>query len=357
MVETKHTLTFDPHMQKKVLVIKLGTAVITGKDGRIDQSVIRKIATEVAALSATYHVVLVSSGAVGSGKSFFPRYKGTTTERKAAAAVGNPLLIQLYHKAFSKYDITVAQALCERHHFSNRKQFIQLKETFEEFWRNGILPVVNENDLVSNRELKFSDNDELATLIAVSFAAEAMLLCTSVGGFLDADKKIIPLVQKIDAKILSLVTTDKSSAGLGGMLSKLTSTKRATSLGIKVIICGLAGDVPLQAALAAKTGTTFLPKGSTAGARQRWLASGSITSGSIYIDAGAAKALLARKSLLTVGIRKTDGNFITGEVVEVLDEKEELIGVAKTKLSSKEIEGQLQQKGSIAAHVDDIVLF
>lgn len=344
-------------MQKKVLVVKLGTAVITSKEGKIDQGIIRKIAAEVAALSATYNMVLVSSGAVGSGKSFFPRYKGTTTERKAAAAVGNPLLIQLYHKAFSKYEITVAQALCERHHFSNRPQFTQLKDTFEEFWRNDILPVVNENDLVSNRELKFSDNDELATLIAVGFAAEAMLLCTSVGGFLDAEKNIIPLVPKIDAKILGMVTTDKTSVGLGGMLSKLTSTKRANSLGIKVIICGLTGSTPLQTALEGKTGTTFLPKASTAGARQRWLASGSITSGSIYVDAGAAKALLTRKSLLTVGIKKAEGNFIAGEVVQLLDEKEEIMGVAKTKLSSKEIDEQLGQKNSTAAHVDDIVLF
>jgi glutamate 5-kinase len=344
-------------MQKKVLVVKLGTAVITGKDGKIDQRIIKKIADEVSALSATYNMVLVSSGAVGSGKSFFPKYKGTTTERKAAAAVGNPLLIQLYHKAFSKYNITVAQALCERHHFSNRPQFTQLRDTFEEFWRNNILPVVNENDLVSNRELKFSDNDELATLIAVGFNAEMLLLCTSVGGFLDGEKKIIPLIPKIDAKVLGMVTTDKTSVGLGGMLSKLTSTKLATSLGIKVIIGGLAGNTPLQDAIEGKAGTTFLPKTSNLKARQKWLASGTITPGSIYIDAGAAKALQSRKSLLTVGIKKWEGSFIAGEVVQLLDEGGEVMGVAKTKLSSKQISEQLQQKGSTAAHVDDIVLF
>ena len=344
-------------MQKKVLVVKLGTAVITGKDGKIDQGIIKKIASEVAVLNTTYQVVLVSSGAVGSGKAFFAKYKGTLTERKAAAAVGNPLLIQLYHKAFSKYGITVAQALCERHHFGNRKQFTQLWETFEEFWRNDIVPVVNENDLVSNVELKFSDNDELATLIAVGFNAETLLLCTSVGGLLDADKQIIPLVQKIDAKVLGFVSTEKSSLGLGGMLSKLTSTKLATSLGIKVIICGLAGNIPLQQALDEKTGTTFLPKTSNLKARQKWLASGSITPGSIYIDAGAVKALHNRKSLLTVGIQKTDGTFIAGEVVQLMDEAATIIGVAKTKLSSTEIAIQLTQKNSTAAHVDNIVLF
>ena len=106
-------------MQKPVLVIKLGSAVITTDEGTIDQSIIKKLAKEIADLSTTYRVVLVSSGAVGSGKAFIKNYKGTLIERKAAAAVGNPILIQLYHKHFSKFGITVAQALCERHHFSS----------------------------------------------------------------------------------------------------------------------------------------------------------------------------------------------------------------------------------------------
>src|SRR4051812_43456495 len=121
-------------MQKPVLVIKLGTAVITGHDGKADEKVITALAGEIARLSDSYRVVLVSSGAVGSGKSFIKNYKGTLIERKAAAAVGNPILIQLYHRYFSAHNLVVAQALCERHHFSNRSQFLQLKETFAEFW-------------------------------------------------------------------------------------------------------------------------------------------------------------------------------------------------------------------------------
>src|SRR4051794_4079573 len=179
-------------MQKPVLVIKLGTAVITSNDGQIDENVIKKLAEEIASLTKIHNVVLVSSGAVGSGKAFIKDYKGTLIERKAAAAVGNPILIQLYHKYFSRHNLVVAQALCERHHFSNRFQFLQLKDTFNEFWDNNIIPVVNENDLVSNVELKFSDNDELSTLIAIGFDAETLIICTSVGGFLDDQKNIIP---------------------------------------------------------------------------------------------------------------------------------------------------------------------
>ena len=344
-------------MQKPVLVIKLGTAVLTNEKGEIAQTTLRKVAAGIAALSGTYRVILVSSGAVGSGRGFFNGYKGTLAERKAAAAVGNPILIRHYQKHFSVYGIPVAQALCERQHFSSRPRFLQLKETFEEFWKNGILPVMNENDLVSNVELKFSDNDELATLTAIGFDAEALLLCTSVGGFMDGEKKIIPVVEKIDVRVMGFVQEGKSSLGLGGMLSKLTFTRLATSLGIKVVICGLGGKSPFADALAGKTGTSFLPRVSRLGARQKWLASGSITLGSLYLDKGAVRALEQRHSLLTVGIRRLQGKFAAGEVVQLKDEDEQIVGVAKVKLGVAEITVSLKNKNTIAAHADDIVLF
>lgn len=344
-------------MQKPVLVIKLGTAVITNSEGIISEGIIKKVAAEVAALFSNHRVVLVSSGAVGSGKGYIRNYKGSITERKAAAAIGNPILIQLYQKHFSKYHIPVAQALCERHHFSNRFQFLQLKETFEEFWQNGILPIVNENDLVSNVELKFSDNDELATLIAIGFDAETMMICTSVGGFMDNEKKIIPLVNRIDQTVMGYVQAGKSSLGLGGMTSKLTFTRLAASLGIKVIICGLNGKTPFADAVAGKNGTTFVPQSSNLKARQKWLASGSITLGTILVDKGAAKALRQRRSLLTVGVIDVQGKFAAGEVVQIKDEDENIIGVAKVKLDNGSIRQGISQKNMLAAHADDIVIF
>src|SRR5882757_4554383 len=331
-------------MQKPVLVIKLGTAVITDGKGVIVQSIIKKVASEVAALSGEYRIVLVSSGAVGSGRSFFAKYKGTLAERKAAAAVGNPILIRHYQKHFSVYGIPVAQALCERQHFSNRPRFLQLKETFGEFWKNGILPVMNENDLVSNVELKFSDNDELATLTAIGFDADALIICTMAGGFMDPEMKIIPLVEKVDSRILGYVRTEKTGLGLGGMLSKLTFTRLANSLGIKVIICGLEGKEPLSRALAGASGTLFQPQASNLKARQKWLASGSITFGSIFVDKGAVKALRLRRSLLTVGIHKVQGKFAAGEVVQLMDEEENIIGVAKVKLGAAEVTAGLTRK-------------
>lgn len=344
-------------MPKKVLVIKLGTAVISSGDGNIDTTVVKRVAGEIARLSKDYNIALVSSGAVGSGKKFLNEYKGSLLERKAAAAVGNPLLMNLYHQHFNKHGITVAQALCERVHFSKRQQFLQLKQTFSTLWENNILPIVNENDLVSNVEIKFSDNDELATLIAVGFDAEAMILCTSTGGLLDDNKKVIPRVEKIDGSVLKYVSTDKSGVGLGGMISKLTFTRLAVSLGINVIICGLKGEQPLVAALKGENGSYFVPQPSTLRSRQKWLASGSVTLGTINVDKGAAKALQSRKSLLTVGIKKAEGKFADGEVVQLMDEEGIILGVAKAKLGAASINKQLKSKNVIAAHADDIVLF
>lgn len=344
-------------MQKPVLVIKLGTAVITNINGEIDETIIKKLAEEISTLNQTNNVVLVSSGAVGAGKPFIKNFKGALIERKAAAAIGNPILIQLYHKHFSEFGITVAQALCERHHFSNRSQFLQLKQTFTEFWNNDILPVVNENDLVSNVELKFSDNDELSTLIAIGFDADTLIICTSVGGLLDREKQIIPAVDKIDNEILGFVNTEKSSLGLGGMVSKLTFTRLATSLGIKVVMSGLSGEGPLIAALAGNNGTTFKPQKSNLKARKKWLASGSITIGSLQVDKGAEKALLNRKSLLTVGVSSVKGTFSAGEVVQLINEEENIIGVAKAKLDAVQMTEQISKKNVLAAHSDDIVIF
>jgi len=344
-------------MKKEILVIKLGSAVLSGPSGKTNGSVIRKVTEEIVYLMKEYKIILVSSGAVSSGKHLLNNYKGTLTEKKAAAAIGNPILIQGYQKNFQKHGISVAQALCERHHFSNRNQFLQLQDTFETFWQNDIVPIVNENDLVSNHELKFSDNDELATLLAIGFNAHKMMLCTSSNGLLDDQKKIIPIVERIDQKIHSYISTEKSSLGLGGMLSKITFTRLATSLGIDVYMTGLKGKFPLRETLAHKRGTYFKSTRSNLKARQKWLLSGSVTVGQIHVDEGAQKALTNRRSLLTVGIVKTDGEFGPGQVVQLMNTDLEIIGVAKTKLSNRQIMAQRRVKNSIAAHADDIVLF
>lgn len=339
-------------MAKPIVVIKFGSSTITKSSGEVNEEILEKIAAQVSALHKRYDIVLVSSGAVAAGKSFLKKYKGHIQERKAAAAIGNPILIAKYNQYFQKYGIAIAQSLCERHHFSQREQFLQLKETYQELWKSGVIPIANENDVVSNVELKFSDNDELATLIATGFGASKLLISTSVGGLLDEKGEIIRNVEAINDSVLSVVNTDKSSTGLGGMISKLTFTNLATKLGIKVVIFGLDHGNGILDAIDEKIGTVFEAQEASLSARQKWLAAGSLIAGKVVLDSGAEKAILQRKSLLSVGVKEFIGEFAKGEVIEFLNLEKNLIAIARTSNSSQE----LIKNGGEVAHADDIVV-
>ena len=341
---------------KPILVIKFGTASITRPSGEPDQTIISEIARQVATLHTTYRIILVSSGAVGAGKAHIQDYRGNITQRKAAAAVGNPLLIGLYARYFLPYQIPIAQSLCERQHFANRHQFLQLKSTYEELWSSGIIPIVNENDVVSDRELKFSDNDELATLIATGFGAQTLMLCTSIGGLLDEQGNIVGEVADVN-EVFKWVRRGKSDLGLGGMASKLTFTKLATRMGIRVVIFGMNEPDGIVKALRLETGTVFQPQPATLSARRRWLGSGGLVAGQIRIDDGAVRALQQRKSLLAVGILHVQGEFEVGELVEIFDPAGEMIAVARSRETSHAIMTNLKKTNFEVANASDIVIF
>ncbi len=342
-------------MLKPILVIKFGTASITLPTGEPDIRIISEIARQVSSIHAIYRIIIVSSGAVGAGKSQIQNYKGTLIQRKAAASVGNPLLLGLYAAHFAPNNIFIAQSLCERQHFANRTKFLQLKATFEELWNNNIIPIVNENDVVSDRELKFSDNDELATLLAVGFGAETLMFCTSVGGLLDDQGQIVKHVSKVN-DVFKYVRTDKSFLGLGGMASKLTFAKLASRMAINVVIFGMNKEDELLNALKREAGTIFEPGKSTLSARNRWLGSGGLVSGQLTIDDGAIKALLKRKSLLAVGVLQVKGEFQSGEIIEIYSAKEEMVAVARARSNSKAIKSNLKTTNFEVAHANDIVL-
>lgn len=342
-------------MSKPILVIKFGTASITLPSGEPDVRIIAEIARQVSVIHDQYRIIIVSSGAVGAGKAFISDYKGTMTQRKAAASVGNPLLVGLYSNYFAPNKIFIAQSLCERQHFANRKKFLQLKETFEELWDNNIIPIVNENDVVSDRELKFSDNDELATLLAVGFGAETLMFCTSVGGLLDENGQILRNVSNVN-EVFKFVRTDKSFLGLGGMSSKLTFAKLASRMGIGVVIFGMNQKDELLLALEGKAGTVFKAGKSTLSARNRWLGSGGLVSGTLVVDQGASKALLKRKSLLAVGVVEVTGDFEPGEIIEIYSEEQEMIAVARARETSEAIRNNLKTLNFEVAHANDIVL-
>ncbi|MCE6988339.1 glutamate 5-kinase [Dyadobacter sp. CY323] len=342
-------------MSKPILVIKFGTASITLPSGEPDVRIISEIARQVSEIHSKYRIIIVSSGAVGAGKAYIGDYRGTMTQRKAAASVGNPLLVGLYASHFAPSKIYIAQSLCERQHFANRDKFLQLKETFRELWENNIIPIVNENDVVSDRELKFSDNDELATLLAVGFGAESLMFCTSVGGLLDEGGEIIRNVFNVN-EVFRFVKTDKSFLGLGGMASKLTFAKLAARMAIRVVIFGMNKKDELLEALKGQAGTVIHAGRSTLSARNRWLGSGGLVSGSLQVDDGASKALLKRKSLLAVGVSDVSGDFESGEIIEIYSSAGEMIAVARARETSSAIRANLKTMNFEVAHANDIVL-
>ena len=342
-------------MEKPILVLKFGTSTITDVQGLPDKVKIKYIADQVSQLSDAYSVVIVSSGAVGAGRGHITDYKGDINQRKAAAAIGNPILIGLYAAYFREHGVAIAQSLCERHHFADRDQFLQLKATFNTLWDHKVIPIVNENDVVSNRELKFSDNDELAALIASSFGAEYLLICTSSGGLLDRNGKVIAKVTDIDSAF-SFIDDTAQGVGLGGMTSKLTFTKLATRMGIKTIIFGLSNEKSILDALSGKSGSQFEPQVSTHKARERWLGTAGMRVGRIIVDDGAAVALQNRKSLLAVGVQSCEGNFTPGEIIEIFNLEKQSIGVARCGKSSIEIIENIGSHNYEVIHANDIVL-
>lgn len=341
-------------MSKPVLVFKIGTSSITTSDGEVDDVLLTSIAQQISELHQKFNIVIVSSGAVGTGKKFIEGYSGKIGERKAAAAIGNPILVGKYAKAFEVHHIPIAQSLCERHHFSNRNQFLQLRDTYQELWKHGVIPIANENDVVSNLELKFSDNDELATLLAIGLEAEYLLIATSVPGVLNAKNELVPKIEKFTPDILGYARKEKSSVGLGGMISKLTFARLATSLGIKTVIFGARSENGIIKAVEGTNGTICTPKKATANARQKWLASGRKVYGRVQVDEGAKKALLNRKSLLSVGVTEILRIFEKGEVFDIIDQEGWVFAVALAKIDSGEVIAK--EKKTIVASADDIVL-
>lgn len=344
-------------MKKPILVIKFGSAALTNDAGEINEIVILEAARQIATLQSRYNIVIVSSGAVAAGKRYLSRYTGSLASRKAAAAIGNPLLLGIYSTYFKPYKIALAQSLCERHHFANRDQFLQLKQTYQELWKNNIIPVANENDVVSNKELKFSDNDELATLIAVGFGAELLLFNTSAPGVLDQNDQVVREIPTINKDILALARTEKSKSGLGGMTSKLNFARLANQFGIPVVIFSMKEQEAIIRAISGEVGTRCHAQATKkVSSRNKWIASGSLIKGRVIIDRGAVEALLKRRSLLAVGIKQVLEPFEAGEVFHILDDASNTVAVAKAKIDGRAIANGPKQQNLEVAHANDIVL-
>jgi len=335
----------------KTILIKVGTNVLTTTEGKLDLNLIKSLVDQISELKNNGHkVVLVTSGAVGAGLELnkFSSVKNKVIRKQMLAAVGQNYLMQIYSKYFETHDIVIAQALLSRSDFSIRKKYLNMKNTITALMDQGVVPVINENDVVSTEELSFSDNDILASYTAALIKADKLIILTVVDGLYDKDPsdktaKTIDRVTKIDEKTFGMCGKSKSSLGLGGMKSKISAANVATELGIEMIIANGKTQNLKNIVQGAFKGTTFTPENNKKKSIYSWLLAGSAISGYLTIDNGAKKAILNNKSLLIVGIEKVEGNFKKGDTVEVCNKKGEKIAVGIVNLSSEILVKNLSQ--------------
>jgi len=320
------------------LVIKVGTATVTGPEGDLCLERVEPIAASIAALmKAGRQVVLVSSGAVGLGRGWLGLHRSRLDDmvtKQACAAVGQSLLMDAYKKLFSRWDVKIAQVLLTEEDFTNWRRYSNLQSTMEKLIGFGVLPIVNENDTVSTAELEsvganprtaaFSDNDRLAALVMSGLEADALVLLTNVDGLLQMESRgspsqVIPLVGEITPE-LKLLAAGPSASGRGGMRTKLEAAEIAMNCGGTAVIANGNDPETLDRIFSGENvGTAFLPAKRMRGKR-RWIAYAADVRGRVVVDEGAHRAITQGKaSLLASGIVRVENRFASMDVVSIVD--------------------------------------
>ena len=344
----------DPSIRQTILgltsvvVVKVGTNVLTDSSGTLDRARIQSLADQVCRLRVNRQVALVSSGAIGAGVGKLNLGKRPTDlpHLQACAAVGQSALMQLYQEALAPHRVLPAQILLTAGDFDSRARYLNVRNTLRTLFDYGALPVINENDTVSVAEIKFGDNDTLAAMVANLLRAPLLVLLTNVDGLYtadprtDASAKLEPTVPYIDASVTGLAGATKSDLGTGGMTSKLKAARLATAAGGAVIMANGSLDNILDRIFAGdEVGTLFLPHGDAVPSRKRWLGSTARPKGVLIVDAGAKRAVVEKgRSLLPVGVVKIEGDFAKGDLVSVTDENGVEIARGLTNYSSLDAE-------------------
>ncbi|MDR0391613.1 MAG: glutamate 5-kinase [Planctomycetaceae bacterium] len=314
-----------------VIVIKIGTNVITRSDGHLNEERIERLVNDLATMfKKKKRVILVTSGAVGAGMGSLNLKTRPVeiAELQAVAAIGQGKLIEIYERLMSQHDVCTAQILLTADDFADRKRYLNARNTIIALLKFSALPIINENDTVSvsGLHITFGDNDHLASLVANLFDTPLLILLTDVDGLydrdpIDPDAKLIPVVEYWTPDLMSMVAEKQSKLSKGGMSSKLRAAKIITESGGNVIIAN--GDQPniLQNIFNAhEIGTLFITQDHHMSARKRWLGFAVRAEGKIVLDEGAVKAVQKNgKSLLPIGIVSVDGSFDRGAIVSLVD--------------------------------------
>ena len=317
-------------LDAKVIVVKVGSSLVTNDGNGLDQVAIAAWAEQITALVRQgKQVVLVSSGAVAEGMQRLGWKKRPTAvnELQAAAAVGQMGLVQMYESRFSRHQLHTAQVLLTHDDLADRKRYLNARSTLRTLLDLKVIPIINENDTVVTDEIRFGDNDTLASLVANLIEADVLVILTDQQGLYSADPrkdKNAEFVQHAiagDASLEQMAGGVGSNVGTGGMLTKILAAKRASRSGAHTVIAsGREKDVLVRLAAGEVIGTHLQTTEMKTTARKQWLADHLQLRGKLTLDAGAVKVIKQEgKSLLSIGVIAVEGNFERGEVVACCD--------------------------------------
>ena len=339
------------------IAIKVGSNVITGIDGSLSDGRILRIVEDIAILyKQGIEVILITSGAVAAGRSeVTPLKKTNIIEAKQIwAAIGQVKLMSSYQFLFGKYGIQAGQVLATKESFRDRRHYLNMKNCISAMLENKVLPIVNENDTISIEELMFTDNDELSGLISSMMDCNSLIILSDVDGIYTGipgkeGTELITLIDEETEDLDQYIYTTKSGFGRGGMITKCSIARKIASQGIDVFIANGTRDAVITDIVRMKDipYTHFVARHKKESGVKKWLAhSGTFARGAVTVNDGAKEALLGEKasSLLMVGIIKVHGSFKKGDIVSILDEEGNKIGLGKSHYDSKKTEQHLGAK-------------
>lgn len=355
------TRTVDILKDCKTLVIKIGTALVTQSDGSgVHQDWLDALAADVKALrDSGMQIVIVTSGAVALGRKAMqidmntPPASIPLEKKQAASAVGQYHLFHAYHQSFAHQGLELAQVLITMSETENWRMHLNARATLSALMGQGIIPVINENDTISTGEIRFGDNDRLASRVAQMIDADAVLLLSTTDGLYtdhpghNPDAAHIAVVEKITAEHVKMAGDAVPGLSTGGMKSKVEAAQAATSTGIHLIIAeGLEKHALRDVSQHFETRTTlFMAQKSTKTAKKRWMSAHLRPKGAYILDKGASRALKSGKSLLPVGVTAVEGHFERGDVVEIKHSSGQRLGMGLSAYSSDDAQ-KIIGKGS-----------
>ncbi len=313
----------------KKVVVKIGSALITAGGTGLDRAMIATWAEQLALLRAdSVDVVLVSSGSIAEGvtRLGLKARPENISELQATAAVGQMGLVQAYEACFQAHGVHSAQILLTHADLSNRRRYLNARSTLRTLLGYGVVPVVNENDSVSNEEIRFGDNDTLGALVANLIEADLLVILTDQEGLFDANPSENPqaeLIEQADAqdpRLLEYAGPSSGRLGRGGMVTKVNAARLAARSGTHtVIVSGRVDDVIRRVVAGERLGSFLEAREGHLAARKQWLAGHMRCSGELTLDEGAVEVLRNHNaSLLPIGVKRVDGIFNRGEVVACL---------------------------------------